>query len=184
MVYISGGNELLDPKELFNHVGLEAGMNIADLGCGGAGHFVIPAGQQVGEHGKVYAVDILQTVLQSVASRARLEGVHNVRTIRSDIERYGATRIPAASLDCAFLINVLFQSHDHPAMLKEALRLIKPGGKLLVVDWQANDKSPFGPPSELRVNMDTLTVSAKALGATLVKQFSAGPYHQGRIYVK
>src|SRR3989338_11597175 len=104
MVYISGGNELLDPEEIFKHIELKGGQRVADLGCGGAGHFVLPAAQKVGSLGTVYAVDILKSVLQTVASKARLEGVANVKTVWSNLELPGATKIPKESLDAAFLI--------------------------------------------------------------------------------
>ena len=91
MVYVSGGNELLDPMEILGRLGVTTGSIVADLGCGGAGHFVIPAAKLVGHKTNVYAVDIQKIVLASVASIGRLEGISNIKTVWSDIERLGAT---------------------------------------------------------------------------------------------
>ena len=64
---------------------------MADMGCGRTGHFVFPAARTVGNKGIVYAVDILKDVLQSLGSWIRSEGLENVQTIWSDIEKFKKT---------------------------------------------------------------------------------------------
>jgi len=183
MVYVSGGNELLDPEKIFKRLGIKAGMTVADLGCGGAGHFVIPAGQTVGEDGTVYAVDVVKSVLYSVATRARSEGLKNIKTVWSDLEILGATRIIPESLDAAFLINILFQSKQHEYIFKEAIRLLKPDGKLLVIDWGHNISS-LGPNATDRVKVQELKDIANNLNLKLIEEFEAGTYHYGLIFQK
>lgn len=183
MVYISGGNELLDPAGLFERLSLKAGMHVADLGCGGAGHFVIPAAKKVGNQGVVYAVDILKSALQTVASKARLEGVSNLKTIWSNLEVKGATKIPADSLDLAFLINILFQSKQHKKIIQEAVRLLKPKSSLLVVDWSSTPTS-FGPHAADRVDQSAIKGIGQELALKLIDEFAAGNYHFGLIFQK
>lgn len=183
MVYISGGNELLDPQEIFKHTEIKAGDKIADLGCGGAGHFTIPAANRVGSQGIVYAVDILKSVLNSVSSIARLEGVHNVSPVWSNLEIIGATNIPEKSVDLAFLKNILFQSKQHENIFKEAYRLLKEEGQLLVVDW-GQGASPFGPAVVDRVKPADLKEIAKKTGFKLMDEFAAGNYHFGLVFKK
>src|SRR3989338_2320784 len=178
MVYISGGNELLDPGEIFSHINLKAGMKVGDLGCGGAGHFTVPAGRKVGSQGLVYAVDILKSVLQSVVSRARLEGLGNIRTVWSNLEIAGATRIPKEGLDIAFLINILFQSKQDDNIIAEAVRLLKKEGELLIIDWKSSGSS-FGPPAVDRIKPETIKSIAKKLNLKLIDEFDAGTYHYG-----
>ena len=69
MNYISGGNELLDPGDVLAHAKLKKGQKIADLGCGGAGHFIIPAATVVGDKTTAYAVDILKSILENIKKR-------------------------------------------------------------------------------------------------------------------
>lgn len=183
MVYISGGNELLDPYEILKKLGVETGSKIADLGCGGAGHFIIPAANIVGKDTVVYAVDILKTVLRSVISKARIEGVYNIKSIWSNLEIIGATNIKTGSLDFALLINTLFQTQKHEAVMAEAVRLIKPDGKLLIIDW-GQALTPFGPPPSHRVKADEVKKAAARLKLTLDEEFKAGAYHYGLIYSK
>jgi ubiquinone/menaquinone biosynthesis C-methylase UbiE len=184
MVYISGGNELINPEEILNRAGVKSGMKIADLGCGGAGHFIIPAAHKVGSQGMAYAVDILKSVLRSVISRARLEGVNNVKLVWSNLEIPGATKIPDQSLDVALLINILFQSKQHENIIKEAQRLIQKQGKLVVIDWKPNAIATFGPPPIDRTKPDKIKQIAQKLGLKLIEEFDAGTYHFGLIFEK
>jgi len=183
MAYTSGGSELLDPIAIFKRLGISKGAIVADLGCGGVGHFIIPAANLVGDQTTAYAVDILKTVLRSVITKARLEGVNNVKPVWSNLEMVGATKIPEASLDFAFLKNVLFQSKNHEPMVTEAIRLLKPKGKLLVIDW-GDAMTSFGPPPADRVKPGTVKTLAQKLKLKLLDEFEAGSYHYGLIFQK
>lgn len=180
---ISGGNILLDPYHVLNQIGLGQGMKIADLGCGAAGHFVIPAGKIVGDSGKVYAVDLLKSVLDAVESRAKMEEVSNIETVWSNLEIYGATDIPAGSLDFALLANTLFQIQKKNEVFREAVRLVKKGGKVVVVEWGLGE-APLGPPPANRLSEDAVRAMARENGLTEVKEFKAGPYHYGLVFSK
>ena len=176
--------KLLNPQQLLEvELGVKFGHQVADLGCGGAGYFAIPAARLVGTRGKVYAVDILKSALEGVASKAKLENLTNVETVWSDLERVGATRIPAATLDAALLMNIIFQSRQNEAMLKEAYRLLKLGGKLLVVDWKV-EPTPFGPPLASRMTPEDVEHLALDVGFTVEKKFEAGSYHYGFVFLK
>lgn len=183
MVYISGGNQLLNSDFLLKKIDLREGMNIADLGCGGAGKFILPAARFIGPSGTAYAVDILKSVLSEVAKKARLEGIGNIKTIWANLEIYGSTQIPEGKLDRAFLINVLFQSKERENIFKESLRILKQNGKLLVVDWVSRF-IPFGPPLVDRVQPEGVKLMARSLGFELIDEFDAGKYHFGLIFQK
>ena len=181
--YISGGNLLIDPIFVLKKSGLVADMKIADLGCGGAGHFVLPAAQMVGNKGVVYAVDVLKTALAGVESKAKMEGLSNIEYIWSDLEVLGGTKVEAESLDVALLINVLFQTKEHQNIFQEAKRLLKPGSKLLVIDWSETG-SPFGPSAETRIKKEEVKKLAQAVGLKELEEFSVGDYHYGLIFQK
>lgn len=183
MVYVSGGNELLDPMEILGRLGVTTGSIVADLGCGGAGHFTIPAAKLVGHKTIVYAVDIQKTVLASVASISRLEGISNIKTVWSDLETLGSTNISQGSLDHAMIINMLFQSKKHKEVLQEAMRLIRSNGKIMVVDWKHGHPN-LGPQEQDRVDPKKIKTVAKDLQLKLVDEFEAGTYHFGLIFTK
>ncbi len=183
MTFVSGGNELLSPLKILKKLGVERGSKVADLGCGGAGHFIIPAAYLAGGSTIVYAVDIMKSVLKNVASKARIEGINNIRSVWSDLEIRGATNIPEASLDFALLVNTLFQSQKHKAMLEESYRLLVEDGRLLVVDW-IKKEMPFGPPLEARVGKNEIQTLAKEVGFNFIEEFKPGEYHFGLIFEK
>lgn len=179
-MYIPTGSELLDPQKILAKLDLREGMTVNDLGCGASGHFVYPAARMVGEKGRVYAVDILKSVLSNIESKSRMQNFNNVVPVWSDIEILGgAKEIADGSCDAAILVNV----HAKAAMMKEALRTLKKGGKLLLVDWKPV-ASPFGPPTKDRVSAEEAKKRAAELGLELLEEFEAGSYHWGLIYKK
>jgi len=180
---ISGGLKFLNRDEVFDKVGLKQGMKVACLGCGNLGHFIIPAAQLVGKDGIAYAVDIQNSVLDSVQHLATLQMLTNLQVVRANLEIVGSTQIPADSLDVAFLINVLFQNKKHAEMIKEASRLIKKGGKLIVIDWKKIGV-PFGPSVEIRVDPENVIKYATDLNLKLLLQTEFGKYFWGLIFEK
>jgi ubiquinone/menaquinone biosynthesis C-methylase UbiE len=183
MLRITGGNVLLDVNVILSKAGVGEKMKVADLGCGASGHFVFPAASMVGEKGGVYAVDILKTVLETINRRIKQENISNIKTIWSNLEIFGATKIESGSLDLAFLVDTLYQSHKRIEILRETVRMLKKEGKLIVVEWK-NIALPFGPPVEERVKIDPIKVGAQKLGLKLEEEFFAGQYHYGLVFVK
>jgi len=179
---VSGGNELLQPQAILKEqLGIQPGNVVGDFGCGGSGFFTIESARFVGEQGQVYAIDIVKEVLSSIDGKAKLQGLYNVKTVWSDLEIYGATEIPERTLDFGLLVNVLFQSKDHAAIIRETTRLMKPGGKLLIIDWN-EVPVPFGPGVDDRVKIDELREIVPPLGYIEHKYFEAGQYHFGLIF--
>ncbi len=181
---VSGGNELLQPRTLLkDHLGIKPGQIVADFGCGGAGFFVLAAARLVGDQGQVYAVDIVKTVLASVDGKVKMQGLYNVKTVWSDLEVYGAMDITEQSVDYGLLVNTLFQSKKHEEILREVTRVIKPGGKLLIVDWNETPV-PFGPPMSDRIKVEYLREKVPMLGYREEKFFEAGQYHFGLVFMR
>ncbi len=179
----SSGTNLLNSNIVLSKVGLAEGMKVGDLGCGSNGHFVFQAASIVGKTGKVFAIDIMKPVLENINRRKRLENIKNIETIWSNLEIFNATKIESGSLDVALLINILFQSHKRVEILREAIRMLKRGGGLVVVEWK-NTNSPFGPPIEERVNKDLLLSVSEKIGIKQETEFFAGQYHYGLIFTK
>jgi len=180
---IPGGNELLNASAVLQAAGITEGMRVADLGCGGQGHFSLAAARAVGASGWVYAVDVLPGVLRSVESHARANNLGNLKTVLSNLEILGATDIKSATLDAALLINTLFQMERRLTALKEAVRMLKTGGLLVVVDWRKNGAA-FGPLENWRLDTNELKSQVMSAGAELTKEFQAGPYHFGLVFKK
>jgi len=180
---VSGGTQFLKPQEVLASLNVIEGMKVADLGCGNLGYFIIPLAKLVGKEGVAYALDIQKSVLDGVKSRAKLEGITNLETVWANLEKAGSIQIPAGSLDIALLINVLFQNKDRKAIIKEAARLLKKGGKLLIIDWKKTG-IPFGPAVQLRVDFSEIKKMSAELGLNLIEEKEFGDYFWGLILQK
>ncbi len=174
---------LMDPTQILKEtVHLDYGSKVADLGCGAMAYFTLAASKIVGNNGLVYAVDIQKEVLSSVESKAKLEGLPNIKTVWSDLEIPGATKVPEGMNFC-FLVTTLFQNSNHLQMMRESVRLLEQGGKLLIIEWLPQ-QTAIGPDVSKRIDADIIKKHAEELGLSLDKEFSAGPYHYGLIFTK
>lgn len=180
---LKGGTSLIDVVDVLKKLSIGSGQTIADLGCGGGGHFVAPTAKLVGTAGLVYAVDIQKKVLNSLEASLKLQNIGNVKLVWSDLEKVGAADIPNESCDVAILANVLFQNKDHAHIFEEATRMIKKGGRFVVIDWKIVP-SPFGPPNELRVASEKVRHLGEQLGLEYKDGFDVGSYHYAISFVK
>jgi len=183
MLRITGGNALIDAGIIVKKAKITENMKVADLGCGATGHFVFPIARLVGKKGVVYAVDILKTVLGNIDKISKQEGLENIKTVWSDLEIFGATRIEPNSLDLGLLINTLYLSNKRIEIIKESVRLLKKGGKLIIAEWRST-ALPFGPSVENRVKEEIVLEAAPKIGLLQVDEFDAGPYHYGLVFEK
>ena len=155
----------LHPDTLLTELGLQAGQSVADIGCG-PGFFTLPAARIVGTEGQVFAADIQGEMLTAVRSRAAEAGLTNVHVVKtSDAE----IPIPSASCDFVLLFFVLHEIGQRAHFLHRAARLLKPEGKIEVLEWRT-DGVKEGPPAEDRVDAAELEADAQAAGLRVIEQ--------------
>lgn len=183
MPLVATGTQLLNPEKILIKAGVTQGMKVADLGCGN-GYFTLTAAKLVGSQGQVYAVDIMKTALASVSREAERQGIYNIRTVWSNVEIYGATNIPQETLDVCLIVHTLYQVDNGKEFIREADRLVAPGGKIVVIDWEKK-KTPIGPPESDRVFEDEVrSIFGQFPQLQELENFSPGKYHFGLIYKK
>lgn len=177
-----GTDGFLHPERILSYLDIRPGMVIADFGCGG-GHFTIAAARKVGENGKVYAIDIQKQILDLVKSRANLEHLLNVEPVWADLERERGSRLGDAAVDLVIISNILFQAEKKAQVIMEAHRVLKPGGRLAVIEW---DKTPLpgGPTETMRVPKTAAKAMAESSGFELEKEFESGSHHYGLSFAK
>lgn len=174
-----GSPTLLHPGVLCDRAGLASGMRVADFGCGAHGWLVHHALERVGTDGRVYAVDVRPEVLSLLLGSYRPESIGAPETIWADIEQYGGTSIPHASLDRIFMVNVVSELEDITAALREGERLLAPDGKIVVVDW-GRAEHPLAP--RMLVPPEQVVRAIDDTGLLMAADmFSAGPHHYGII---
>jgi SAM-dependent methyltransferase len=180
---VYGKSELLDANQILSKlVGIKTGHRVADLGAGG-GLFTLQAARLVGDQGEVYAVDLIKAILSDIESKARMANLYNIKTVWSNLEILGATKIPEATLDFVLLVNVLFQSKESAKIINEGARLLKSGGKMLIIDWNKNNNG-IGPHDDRQIKPAEVTDQAQKINLVLEQEFNAGQYHFGLIFVK
>ena len=174
---------VMDPKKILQYCGIRSGMNLADLGCGPNGYFAIPMAKMIGPGSRVYAIDIIKTSLESLKSKADLIGLSNIITIWSNLEKVGAANVPRGTIDMCFIVNTLYQSDQHREILIETASLLKPSGKIVIIDWDKNTGGG-GPLEHQRASKDDLKKLASELSLKPIKEFMVSKYHFGLILAK
>lgn len=174
-------NRFLSPRHIIEQSGIGAGMQVADFGCG-QGDFSLAAAKLVGEDGKVSAIDIQDSALSSVRSKARIEGALNIDLVKGNVEVSGASGCADASQDAAILTNLLFQTEKRAEILREAFRVLKPGGIAIFVDWKK--EAPLGPTRNLRMEKTDVEQLIAKEGFIVQRNIEAGAFHFGMIFLK
>ncbi|HBP01543.1 MAG TPA: hypothetical protein DD454_05040 [Candidatus Moranbacteria bacterium] len=168
-------NQFLDPEKIIAQLDVESGSVAADFGCA-SGYFSLPFAKTIGNDGKLMALDILPHVLETVESRSKSMGLSNVETKRVNLEKNEGSGLSSDSLDWVIMKGVLFQNKDKETILKEAYRVLKKGGKAIVVEWGDKDFS-IGPHHSLRIPKDALKGLAEKQGFSIGKEVDAGNFH-------
>ena len=116
----------------------------ADLGCG-SGVFTIPLSKKVK---RVYAIDVEPKMIEIVDQKIIKNKIINIATMLSL-----DNKIPLANdfLDLLLTINTLHEFNDLNRTLSEIYRILKPNGKVAVVDFKKKNEG-LGPPQNIRIS--------------------------------
>lgn len=162
----------LPPAEVIAALHLRDGENVADIGAG-TGYFALPMATAVGREGCVFAVDVSPEMLDRLRSKVADAGVENVKCVEGAAS---STGLLSGCAHLVFMANVWHEFDDHPAVLAEAQRLLKPGGRIAVLDWRPDVEPDHGPPIAHRIPMTSAKDSFENAGLSVRFSRNVGQY--------
>jgi len=168
----------IDPKQILKQVGLKIDDVAVDFGSGSGG-WALPLAKML-EQGKVIAVDIQEEPLSSLEAKAKIAGLKNIEKIRADVEE-DQLSLDNSSVDLVLMTNLLFQVENKEAVFKEARRILKPKGKILIVDWKPG--ALMGPKTGALSQAEIID-QAKKGDFVLKDELDGGDYHFALIFEK
>ncbi|MEM8669923.1 MAG: methyltransferase domain-containing protein [Planctomycetota bacterium] len=158
-------------SESFKQLKLKPGMVVCDLGCGN-GYWTLPMARDVGEDGRVLAVDIQREMLQKLRVRSAREKLTNVEPILGAVDD---PRLPKGEVDVVLMVDV-YHEFSHPeSMLWSIRQSLKPEGVVALLEYREEDPSvPIKPLHKMSKRQ--IMKEYEANGFKLVREFNKLPW--------
>jgi arsenite methyltransferase len=125
--------EFLNPKKVISSASVFNGSIAVDFGFG-TGGFLEYLSVEVGKEGRVYAIDIQKDIVKKVSEEFRKKNITNTKFLTANLENDKSTQMADSSVDFVLISGLFFQLHLKENVLKEAMRILKPGGRLLFIE--------------------------------------------------
>jgi SAM-dependent methyltransferase len=172
--------KFFDPAKILATLGLNSQTgDVAEFGCG-YGTFTIPAAKVI--KGKIYALDLEPDMIRFTNGEAKKNGLTNVKTVLRDFMAEGSG-IPDGSMDYVMLFNILHLEKPM-ALINEAKRILREGGKLGIIHWNHDPSTPRGPSMDIRPKPEDCIKWAKSAGFSGTVRHDLRPYHYGIVLIK
>lgn len=159
---------------------LRGDETMVDFGAG-TGTFTIPLAQYV-PAGKILAVDESAELLGRLRDKLRTADPQLTARVRPVLTGGDRAPLEAAVADRLLAVNVVHHVHDDPQALIAMIRLLKPGGRLLVIEFGHIDR-PVGPPKEHVLPHDRLRELIRGLGVDEIAVHEPGELLEYHIVV-
>lgn len=169
-----------DPVKTLVTLGINSQTgDVVEFGCG-YGTFTIPVAKVV--KGRVYALDIEPDMIRITDEEVKKHGLSNVQTMMRDFMTEGSG-LPDGNVDYVMLFNILHL--EKPMILiNEAKRILRVGGKLVIIHWNYDPKTPRGPSMSIRPKPEDCIKWAESAGFSNPVQHDLKPYHYGIVLTK
>lgn len=149
---------------------------VGDLGCG-PGVFTM-AFSKACPNGVVYASDVEPAQLDVVAKKIHDTHAHNVVPVLASLDD---PHFPPGQLDVVFIADTYHHLDDRVAYMRRLEKSLKPGGRLVVLDYKAGPLK-IGPPPEHKLPAGMMDKEIAEAGWKLVERFDTHPYHDFEVW--
>lgn len=170
-------DEYQKPHDVIMALGLKEGEVVADIGAG-SGYFSLRFAHHVGDKGRVYAVDMSPDMILYMNRRIREMHLKNVVTILSAPDD---PLLMEASVDRFFICDTWHHIENKTQYLALMKKMLKPGGQVIMIDFQKKDL-PLGPPPEMKIAREDVLHQMKSNGFKLTKEHTFLPYQYFLIF--
>lgn len=164
------------PHKILAQLVIHEGSCVIDFGAG-FGTYSLLLSDLVGRNGSIFAVDIQRHLIDQIKKSANDMGKKNVYPMYADVEKLGGVPLVANVADYIFIVNVLNEVNDKRIVFEEAKRLLKIGGRLIVVD---HENTPL--PGVKQFKVVDCELMAKNAGFNKIEKIDAGEFAYGIIY--
>lgn len=159
--------EELKPQETLQRIGLQENHVLCDIGAG-TGIFTIP-GSRITKN-NVYALEISDEMLEIISSKARTEGIRNIKPIKVNGDELA---LADHSIDIVLMVTVLHEIENKAALLKEVKRILNSDGKVAIIEFHKRP-TPIGPPVEHRLGKNEVVDKFRDYGFGILEDFDLG----------
>ncbi len=161
-----------NPEAILADIGLKPALTFIDIGCGG-GFFTMPAARIMHKSGKVYGIDVNSDYVNELRELAAKEKLSNLDLTVGKAEE---VVVCEGCADIVFFGVVMHDFEDASKVLRNANKMLKPGGRLFNLDWK-KEKTDRGPSFQKRFSEDYAAEIIKAAGFIIENIKPAGRYH-------
>ncbi len=165
-------DEWQKPDAVIQVLNLQEGQVVADIGAG-SGYFTLRLAQAVGQKGRVFAVDVDEGMLGYLHQRLDKEKIQNVQVMH--VPPHDPLLIDG-SLDLAFVCDTYHHLEDRDVYLRKLRKALKPGGRLVIVDFYKKEGIPVGPPLSMRLGEETVKKELQEAGLQVTEKLTFLPY--------
>ena len=174
------GSALLSPEALLELGAVASGAHVVEIGPGRTGHFLFPAARHVGEQGRVTGIDLHRDSLHMLEGLRRQYLVHNIDLLWADVE--DGLPLDEASADIVYLVNTAWLLQQPHRVFRDIYRVLRPRGRVVVVDWLPNTTHPLAPRWDFRLTPERLDIALAHLSLRTIGRSAPSPWHFGRVY--
>jgi protein-L-isoaspartate O-methyltransferase len=156
------------PDDMLDSLKIKPGDVVADVGAG-VGYTSARISKRVGPKGKVYATDVQPQMIKMLRENMKSAGITNVVPILCTPTDQ---KLPEDAVDMAILIDVYHECSDPEATLAGLRKALKPGGRLVLVEFRAEDPDvPIKPEHKMTVDQVKKEIEPKGFAFKEVREF-------------
>lgn len=143
------------PEAMLDALKIRKGATVADIGAG-VGYTSLRLARRVGPTGTVYATDVQPEMIRMLKANARDAGAANVKPVLCTPTKTG---LPDGVIDLVIMVDVYHECSDPEAVLAGIRKALKPGGRLVLVEFRAEDPDvPIKPEHKMTLRQARLEV--------------------------